>query len=307
MYNQYEKESKIFQKQIFLLKVVKFMLTNQINPFVRYAFVLRKTPENKLVKNADCRIYYFIEGQGEIIADGETKKIEKDSVVILRSGTNYRWNIENDKNISIAIINFDYTQEHSKRTHFFHLIPEDMFDLSEVYYTEDFEDAEILNKPLVLKNMHRFKKDMLEVTKEYEEKKPFSIETANAILHLILIKIIRYADFSNTDKNSKIEPLLDYIHLNFDKEITNISLGGMMNYHPHYINSLMKEYTGTTLHSYLTEYRMNEALKLLVNTDYSIEIISQKVGYKNPTHFCANFKKKFGISPSVYRKTSKLG
>lgn len=283
------------------------MFTNQINPFVRYAFVLKKAPESKVVKNADCRIYYFLEAKGEIIAEGQTYEIEKDSILILKSGTKYSWKIKKNKDVSIAVINFDYTQKYSEHLHFFNLIPEDMFDLFEVYPTEEFEDVEILNKPLILKNMYSFKKDILEIIKEYEERKPFSIETANALLHYVLIRILRYADSSAIGKNSKIEPLLDYIHLNFDKEITNISLGEMISYHPHYINSLMKQYTGTTLHAYLTDYRLNEAVKLLVNTDYSIDIISQKVGYKNPTHFCSNFKKKFKITPSAYRKTSKMG
>lgn len=290
-----------------LFKVVKNMLTSQINPFVRYSFILRKKPKNKIVKNADCRIYYFLDGNGEITANGKTHIIEKDCIVVLKSNTTYCWNIKNDKNIKIAIINFDYTQEHSDNKRPFHLIPEDMFDVSKIYPTEDFEDAEILNNPLVLKNMQGLKNDMLEIVREYEEKKPFSTETANALLHYILIRIVRYADYSQTRKNHKINLILDYIHTNFDKEITNISLGKMMNYHPHYVNSLMKEYMGTTIHSYLTDYRMNEALKLLINTDFSIEIISQKVGYKNPTHFWTNFKKKFNMSPSEYRKTSRMG
>ena len=69
---------------------------------------------------------------------------------------------------------------------------------------------------------------------------------------------------------------------------------------------MMKQYTGTTLHAYLTDYRMNEALDLLINSEFSIETIALKVGYKNPTHFCNTFRKKFGISPAKHRKSSKM-
>ena len=75
----------------------------------------------------------------------------------------------------------------------------------------------------------------------------------------------------------------------------------MVNYHPHYVNALMKEYTGTTLHSYLSEIRLEKALKYIVNTDESIESIAFRVGYKNPTHFCTAFKKKYGVSPRAFR------
>ena len=285
---------------------MNFLLASEINPFIRRAFILKKIPYNKLVKNADCRIFYILDGEGEIEIENKTYTVEKDCLGIWKSGTEYTWKIKKDSSAQIAIINFDYTLEFSNRTQLLTLIPKNMFSSCKIYDSGDFEDITVLNKPIFLKNMNIFKKDVLEIINELEELKLYSLETANTILHHLILKIARYVTISSSSEKLKIEPVLDYIQANFDKEITNISLGKMINYHPHYINSLMKELIGTTLHSYLTEYRMNEALKLLLNTDYSIEIIAQKVGYKNPTHFCNVFRKKFGISPAKHRKSAKM-
>ncbi len=282
------------------------LIASEINPFIRRAFILEKNPYNKLVKNADSRIFYILDGEGEIELENKTYTVQKDSVGIWKSGTSYTWKLNKEKNTKLAIINFDYTQDFSHITQLLGLIPKSMFDSAKIYNCGDFDDITILNNPIFLKNMTVLKRDILEIISETEERKVYYSEVASTLLRNLILKTVRYASASTSDEKLKIEPILEYIQLNFDKELTNISLGKMINYHPHYINSLMKEYTGTTLHAYLTEHRMNEALKLLVNTDFSIEAISLKVGYKNPTHFCNVFRKKFGISPAKHRKSSKM-
>ena len=282
------------------------MFASEINPFIRRAFILEKVPYNKLVKNADSRLFYIIEGDGEIIIDEKRYLVEKDCIGIWKSGTSYIWKLNKEKNTKLAIINFDYTQAFSKITKLLGLIPASMFNNSKIYDCGNFEDITVLNNPIFLKNMTVFKKDILEIIAETEERKVYYSETVSTLLRHIILKTARYASTVASNEKLKIEPILEYIQSNFDKELTNIHLGKMTNYHPHYINSLMKEYTGTTLHAYLTEQRMNEALKFLVNTDYSIELIASKVGYKNPTHFCNVFRKKFGISPAKHRKLSKM-
>ena len=282
------------------------MLSTDINPYVRRGFILKRRPFNKIVKNADCRLFYIIDGNGELTIDNKTYKIESGCLGLWKSNTKYCWNFTNQKIFAMAIINFDYTREFSSKTKQLGLIPESKFNSVKIHSYEDFEDIPILNQPIVLKNMHMFKNDILSIIEECEKQLLYSQNAAGTLLNHIIIKIARTANSQISNERLKIEPVLEYIQNNYYDEITNISLGKMINYHPHYINSLMKKYTGTTLHSYLTEYRMTESLKLITNTDLSIEEISLKVGYKNPTHFCSNFKKRYGISPSKYRHTSNI-
>lgn len=62
-----------------------------------------------------------------------------------------------------------------------------------------------------------------------------------------------------------------------------------------------KQIYGTTVYQYLKELRMNEALLLLQNSDYSIQTIAEKVGYKNGGHFAGIFKNTYGVTPKKYR------
>ena len=54
--------------------------------------------------------------------------------------------------------------------------------------------------------------------------------------------------------------------------------------------------------SYLTSWRMRNALNLLKETNLSAQIIAEKVGYQSNTSFSRAFQRHFGLSPLEYRK-----
>lgn len=280
------------------------MTAENINPFVRRAFFLTRAPHNKTVKCADCRLFYIIEGDGNVVVNGNTYTIASNSVFLWPSGTEYCFKLSKNTNCRLAIINFDYTYEFSNMTEMIPLIYNFDFKTRAALKFDEFTDIASLNSPICLNNMHLFKNDVHAIVEEFESQKIYSSVLISGMLKQLIIKIIRQIS-SATDTKSKIKPILEYIRLNYDKDITNRSLAEIANYHPNYVNLLMKSYTGNTLRSYIIELRLNEALKLLLNTDESIEAVALHVGFKNPTHFCNTFKKKYGTSPSNYRKSSK--
>lgn len=282
------------------------MIARDINPFIRIALINTRRPYNKLVKCADCRIFYVLSGHGHITVNGNEIPFSKDMLFMWKSGTEYRWNFSKNEKASLAIIDFDYTQNFRHIDKVLPLVRENDFEKSNICETETFEDISILNTPIFLSNVPFYKKTIIDIIEEVSANKLYSQELAENMLKGFILNIVRYASSSSKHMQAKIEPILEYINQNYNKEITNAELGKMINYHPHYINTLMKEYTGTTLHSYLTECRMNKAVNLIINTDLSIESIALETGFKNPTHFCKIFKQKFGTNPSSYRKSRKL-
>ena len=63
-----------------------------------------------------------------------------------------------------------------------------------------------------------------------------------------------------------------------------------------------KENMGTSFVDYLREYRLDMAARLLLVSDASIISIAEEVGFDNLSYFNRAFKKKYGITPSQYRK-----
>ena len=72
-----------------------------------------------------------------------------------------------------------------------------------------------------------------------------------------------------------------------------------------YFSSVFKKEAGKSFISYLTDYRMDIAAEMILNTDEKSYIIAEKVGYLDANYFSYVFKKKFGVSPSKYRASVK--
>ena len=72
-----------------------------------------------------------------------------------------------------------------------------------------------------------------------------------------------------------------------------------------YFSSLFKKEAGKSFISYLTDYRMDIAAEMILNTDEKSYTIAEKVGYLDANYFSYVFKKKFGVSPSKYRASVK--
>lgn len=74
-----------------------------------------------------------------------------------------------------------------------------------------------------------------------------------------------------------------------------------------YLTKLIKQKTGISFTDYLNKLRINTAIKLLMDNDinYSINDISNMVGYNSQHYFSRAFKNYMGISPNQYRNREK--
>jgi AraC-like DNA-binding protein len=59
---------------------------------------------------------------------------------------------------------------------------------------------------------------------------------------------------------------------------------------------------GTTVFGYLTDIRMQEARRLLVDEKLYVGEVAERMGYQQPHHFTAAFKRKFGVLPKKIRQ-----
>ena len=79
-----------------------------------------------------------------------------------------------------------------------------------------------------------------------------------------------------------------------------------MNYSRAQLDRRFQKELNTSPHDYLLEKRMTYAQNLLLQSDLTVISIAQKIGYANLSQFNVNFKRKFGIPPSQFRKLQKV-
>ncbi len=101
-----------------------------------------------------------------------------------------------------------------------------------------------------------------------------------------------------------IEKAKEYIKENYmDYDLSVEKMCSNLHVSQTYFSTIFKKETNTSFVNFLTEVRLEEAVRLLNTTDYKTYMIAEKVGYPEANYFSYVFKKKFGISPSKYRKS----
>jgi len=131
----------------------------------------------------------------------------------------------------------------------------------------------------------------------------YSDSAIQALLNLLLVKIVRYAkEEKECEKESRITNILHYIHENYMEPIRLENLAAKCFISPYYLCREFKKNTNNTIIQYINNVRIINAQRLLMETDKKVTEISKQVGFSNVTHFERIFKSITGITPSKYRK-----
>lgn len=78
----------------------------------------------------------------------------------------------------------------------------------------------------------------------------------------------------------------------------------LTNYSHGFVCREFKKYMGTTLQNYMNDAKLSYSLSLLYEKSLSIESVAEKLNYCEVTNFIIAFKKKFGTTPSKWRKAN---
>ena len=108
-------------------------------------------------------------------------------------------------------------------------------------------------------------------------------------------------EYENVRLSGVKEMIEQHIFENYRKDISMQELAHAMNYSEAYFCKLFKQCFGKNFTSYLTEYRVDAAKKLLEDPMVNIKEIGRTVGYGDSNYFTKVFRRVTGISPTEYR------
>ncbi len=103
-------------------------------------------------------------------------------------------------------------------------------------------------------------------------------------------------------EGSSIAPAVEFIQKNFTEKI---GLEDLAQLTPHSKTTLIHKFRdayGITPMKYMNQLRLEKAIHLLNNTEFSIAAISDQCGFHSVHYFSRCFKLSLGCSPLVYRK-----
>lgn len=100
----------------------------------------------------------------------------------------------------------------------------------------------------------------------------------------------------------KIEQAKKIISRSFTTSLTREEIAESLEINPDYLGKIFKKHTGEKINDYINDLRVNEAARMLIETDKSIIDIAYAVGFESMSTFYRIFHKNIGESPINYRE-----
>ncbi|MGF7003841.1 xylan 1,4-beta-xylosidase [Lachnospiraceae bacterium PF1-21] len=126
------------------------------------------------------------------------------------------------------------------------------------------------------------------------------------LLRFIFILYTRFFDKEIEQEKQRgeksLEEILRYIQQNHARSLKLEEVAKIAYMSPQYFSRRFKAKVGKGFHEYLTEFRLQKAVKSLVGTDDSLIKIALDHGFANGKSFSEAFKKEYQETPGNYRK-----
>ena len=110
-------------------------------------------------------------------------------------------------------------------------------------------------------------------------------------------------EFADYENKQKIRQAVQYIQENYRSPLNMAVVSNHVSMNYSLFSLLFKQYTGTNFVNYLQNLRLEEAKRLLAETDWRVSEIGRRSGFTDEKHFLKVFKNAVGLSPSEYRKS----
>ena len=125
--------------------------------------------------------------------------------------------------------------------------------------------------------------------------------------HQVIEYVIKLRDSeSKKQQRDLLVQALKYIDESYsDESISLDKVARKVNISPNYFSAMFSQEVGQTFVEYLTNKRIDEAKRMLRQTQKRSSEIAFAVGYKDPHYFSFVFKKVAGSTPSEYRRGNK--
>ena len=128
-----------------------------------------------------------------------------------------------------------------------------------------------------------------------------------SMTRIIDLQISRIQGQITTSDETHVKRACEYIQAHFAEDFTLTDLAEHLELHPNYVSTIFRKVCGTSFSRYRKHLRMEEACRLIRETNDKFYLIGSKVGYPDAVSFARVFKEEMGCTPSEYRSMHASG
>ena len=169
---------------------------------------------------------------------------------------------------------------------------------------EDLLDKSIMTNYKLNCNLNEIKSVIEKFSLDDENSNPAFRLRILSMLYEITAILLQNFNNKACDDNSRIRPAIDYIKENFSRPISISELSQTISVCDDHFIRLFKSATNKTPVKYINDFRVEQALRLMIDSEMSITEVSEAVGFSSVNYMTKLFKDTLNISPSKYRKSA---
>lgn len=127
--------------------------------------------------------------------------------------------------------------------------------------------------------------------------------TQKSLLALVLTEVARASSATSAADLSPtlVGDALRFIEASCLRPISLRDVAVAVRRSPSHVATAIKRATGKTVVEWIVAGRLAEARKRLLHTDEMVDVIAERVGYADPTHFIRLFRRTHGTTPARWR------
>lgn len=259
--------------------------------------------EQKDIKNVDKHTHNFVEfvymfnGKCVHLVDGVEYPAQKGDMLFINYNSEHSIKANNSVSYADILIKPEYISNSLVNS-------ENAFSLLNLAGFDEFMG--IINSENCFVNFSGEERKKIEMIINWllHEKKnmpPGASIVLKSGINMLLTMIFRKMSLPMSHSMGMDYNLLLYIKENCASNISMLQIAKKCGYSDAYFSRLFKDFTGISFSEYVTDCRIEKALRLLSETDYTVEEIIYNCGFSNRTRFFKVFSEKVGTTPKKYR------
>ncbi len=241
-------------------------------------------------------IIYVLKGMVNISIDTDNYSIFENEIEIINTNESHRIHSDEDNLVLIFHIDSSFLEKYYK----------DIYNI--FFYTNTSkEDSQEGEEYLILKKL------LAEILCEMVQRQEDYDEEIESIVIKLLFHIINNFHYLISGEGDLSEEQFDryhriskYIFSNYNNNITLQDIAKKEFLSPDYLSHDFKNATGYSFTDLLNLTRVEEAMKLLLDSNMSLTEISEEVGFSHTRYLNKHFKNYYHLTPLQFRRKNKV-